>query len=285
MKKYELIKDGSEPIKTIDGKRLYRIRALRDIPCNQGITINEHSFNRCVKAGDLGGYVESEYNLSHNNNCWIFDNACVYDNAVVLGNATIDCEAEVSGDAKVYDRAYVSNFSIVTAKAEIYGNAHILNTSCIDANAKIHGTTFIRNKSAIFDNVEIFGKRVDIIDAMIFGNAKINGCVLINAVYPTEWSLMIYGNAEISGNVTIKGNVRIYGKTIIQDASIISDNPIESGLIEIGGYAKVYNNAEIIYSSQDIGHTIIHGDAEINKCLKLTGDNDINKWKYIMGVY
>ena len=47
--------------KVFDGVTLYRIQALRD-------------FSN-VKKGDLGGWVETEYNLSHNGNAWVFGDA------------------------------------------------------------------------------------------------------------------------------------------------------------------------------------------------------------------
>ena len=37
-----------------------------------------------IKKGDLGGYVESERNLSQYDNCWIYDNAIVFGNAKVI---------------------------------------------------------------------------------------------------------------------------------------------------------------------------------------------------------
>ena len=61
MKKYELVKDQ---IITFDNRTLYRIRALKD-------------FSN-VKKGDLGGYIESESNLSQEDNCWVYGNAWVY---------------------------------------------------------------------------------------------------------------------------------------------------------------------------------------------------------------
>ncbi|MGN6746796.1 hypothetical protein, partial [Neisseria sp. P0024.S002] len=60
-KKYELVKEDSI---VVDGFILYRIRALKDF--------------YVVKAGDLGGYVESEDNLSHEGYAWIYDEAKVY---------------------------------------------------------------------------------------------------------------------------------------------------------------------------------------------------------------
>ncbi len=52
-----------------------------------------------VRAGDLGGYVEKESNLSHDGNAWVFDNAEVFGDARVFGNARVFGDAEVSGDA------------------------------------------------------------------------------------------------------------------------------------------------------------------------------------------
>ena len=48
-----------------------------------------------VKTGDVGGFVESENNLSHDGLCWVFGNAQVFGDARVFGNA------RVLGDAKV----------------------------------------------------------------------------------------------------------------------------------------------------------------------------------------
>ena len=74
MKKYELTNET----KTLAGGTvLHRIRALRDIP----------RFG--VKAGELGGFVEEENNLSQDGKAWVFDNAEVSGNAKVYGNAEV----------------------------------------------------------------------------------------------------------------------------------------------------------------------------------------------------
>lgn len=84
-KKYKLLKDDTT---IVDGRTLYRIEALRDFAD--------------VKKGDKGGYVESEKNLSHEGDCWVYNSAKVYDNARVYGNAVICGDAEVSKDADYY---------------------------------------------------------------------------------------------------------------------------------------------------------------------------------------
>lgn len=61
MKKFELT---SEFITNIFGTKLFRIKALIE-------------FGN-VKAGELGGFVEKEENLSQDGNAWVYDSARVY---------------------------------------------------------------------------------------------------------------------------------------------------------------------------------------------------------------
>ena len=69
MKKYELTNETIELL----GRKLYRMRALKDF---FGVT-----------AGDLGGYIEKEENLSQDGLCWVYGNAEVWGDACVYGNA------------------------------------------------------------------------------------------------------------------------------------------------------------------------------------------------------
>ena len=71
MKKYEL----TDEFVTFGEKKLYRIRAISDF-----------SF---VKAGELGGFVESEDNLAQLDDAWVYGNARVCGDAQVCGNAEI----------------------------------------------------------------------------------------------------------------------------------------------------------------------------------------------------
>ena len=76
-KKYELT---NEMIK-VNGVVLHRIKALGDFSD--------------VKAGDLGGWVESDDNLSHNGNAWVSGDARVSGNAEVFGNAWVFGDAHI----------------------------------------------------------------------------------------------------------------------------------------------------------------------------------------------
>ena len=78
MKKFELT---GEFVTNIFGKKLFRIRALV-------------AFGN-VEAGELGGYVEKEENLSDEGDAWVSGDARVY------GNARVSGDAWVSGDADI----------------------------------------------------------------------------------------------------------------------------------------------------------------------------------------
>ncbi len=105
MKKFELTADRIEE----KGVTLHRIKALIDFGD--------------VKAGELGGYVEKEENLSQYGNAWVyrhakvFGNAYIYDDACVCGNAEVYDDAHIYGNAEVYD------------DAEVYSNARICSNA------------------------------------------------------------------------------------------------------------------------------------------------------------
>ena len=96
MKKFELT---TEFITNMFGKKLFRIKALVE-------------FGN-VKAGELGGYVEKEENVSQDGNAWVSGDAEVSGDARVSGNAEVSGNAWVSGNARVSsdaDYALVQGF-------------------------------------------------------------------------------------------------------------------------------------------------------------------------------
>ena len=114
-KKYELIPS--------DKQGLYRIKALKD-------------FND-VKKGDIGGYIQSENNLSQLDDCWIYDNAKVYDNAIVRDNV------QVCGKAIVCDNARIRGYAVVQHDAVVRGNADVSGNARIWGNAEVSGDAII----------------------------------------------------------------------------------------------------------------------------------------------
>ena len=88
MKKFEFT--GETKI-LFNGTILHRIKALVEIKLGCFI----------VKAGDLGGWIEKEENLSQDGNAWVYGNAMVGGDAEVYGNAV------VCGDSYVYKPEHI----------------------------------------------------------------------------------------------------------------------------------------------------------------------------------
>ena len=99
MKKYELTGETKET----GSATLHRIRALIDIPSHG------------VKAGALGGWIESEKNLSQNGSAWVFGNARVFDDARVFGFARVFGSALVCGNAQVFGNATIKRDALIKA--------------------------------------------------------------------------------------------------------------------------------------------------------------------------
>ena len=76
-----------------------------------------------VVAGELGGWIEKEENLSHKGGAWVCGDACVYGNAEVHGNAVVSENAVVRGNAVVSGDAWVRGDAVVSGDACVYGNA------------------------------------------------------------------------------------------------------------------------------------------------------------------
>lgn len=104
-----------------------------------------------VTTGDLGGFVYSEDNLSHDGNCWIYDDAVAANAATVQGNASLYgkssiCDyATIKDHATLDDMAVVKGTSIISDKATIFDNANIAGVS------EIGGNTRVRNSPSITD--------------------------------------------------------------------------------------------------------------------------------------
>ena len=135
-KKYETFKEK-------ESDTFYRIRALRD-------------FGN-VKTGDVGGYIENESNLSHEGDCWVFDNAEVYGNAQVFGNAQVYGNARVHGDAQVYDNARVYDNAWVYDNAEVFGYALVFGNAWIYENAQVSGYAEVYGNAWVHGDTHVSG--------------------------------------------------------------------------------------------------------------------------------
>ena len=149
VKKYELTSET----KVFLGKTLYRIKALVQ-------------FGN-VNAGDLGGWIEKEENLSQSGNAWVYGDASVYGNAWVSGNARVYGNASVYGNARVY------------GDARVYGNAWVYGDARVSGNAWVYGDARVSGNAEVSGNARVSG------DARVYGDARVSG---------NAW---VYGNAEV----------------------------------------------------------------------------------------
>lgn len=182
-KKYEFVK--GDTIKVGDNI-LHRIRAVK-------------CFND-VSRGDLGGYIQSESNLSHKGSCWVYGNACVYENATLMNDAIACNNAEVHGNVKVSFKARVSDNAEIKDNVKVFGHSSICN------HAIVSGNTTIRDDCTIGDKSIVNG------DINIHGHVNISGIAEIK------------GESLIIGNIIINSNAKVVDATLFGDGIIISND-------------------------------------------------------------
>ena len=147
-KKYRLTDEAIE----FNGVTLHRIEALKDFGC--------------VKKGDIGGFVQSERNLSHHGNCWIFNDAKAYANSYVEANAVLSCNARICDDAIASGYSFITNDSIVCGRAVIYNKAKISHNAFIGGNAGVYGNSDITGFSKVVGHSNVTGN-AEICNALI----------------------------------------------------------------------------------------------------------------------
>lgn len=184
-KKYILTE---ETIK-LNNHTLYRIQAIKD-------------FGE-VHDGDLGGWIESEKNLSQTGKCWVWDDAMVYDSAKVSDNAVVYGSAEIYGKAKIRGNATIGD------NAKAYDNAVIYDNAKIYGNAIVYGYSEIYGNAEVLENAKVSDTHISD-EACVYGNAVISdGAVVFNYA-------VICDNAIVSGDVRVNYFADIRGDAVIK---------------------------------------------------------------------
>lgn len=138
---------------------LHRIRALRDI-------------GQEVKAGDLGGFVESECNLSFD----LGDDAWVFDDAIACNNAYVDKDSCLRGRSIACDNAYVSRGTVLTGKARAEDDSYIRGAVLTD-HARASGfAVIVHNQDTgsaptLSDHSAVYGR--------VSGDVRLTGSALV----------------------------------------------------------------------------------------------------------
>ena len=163
MKKYKLTTETLQ----FAGRTLHRIKAVKDFDS--------------IKAGEFGGWIENEKNLSQDDNAWIYGDAMVFDNAEVYGNANVSDYAKVYGNAEVYGNANISDY------ANVFGNAEVYDYANVSDYAKVYGNAAIKGDAKVHDAV----------DYIVFKNFWSSGRYFTWTSSNNKWSVgCFYGTGE-----------------------------------------------------------------------------------------
>lgn len=124
---------------------LHRIRALTDV-------------NEKIPKGSMGGYVQSEKNLSQEGTCWIYDQAVCCEEAVVEQEAGLydgtmaRGSALVTGDAVMYDRA-VADGNCCIRSGEIKEDVRVSGYAMITKHPETGFSPLICERSKVYGTV------------------------------------------------------------------------------------------------------------------------------------
>ena len=138
-----------------------------------------------VKAGEKGGWVQNENNLSQNGEAWVYGEAQVFGEAKVYGEAQVFCEALVFGEAKVFGEAQVFGEAGVFGEAQVYGEAKVYG------EAEVFGEALVCGEAKVCGEAQVYCEALVCCEAEVFGEAE------------------VYGKAEVFGNAII-GNSNDY---------------------------------------------------------------------------
>lgn len=206
-KKYELTETTMEISK---GKVLHRIKALK-------------SFGY-VKKGNIGGWVESEANLSQEGDCWIYDcaavigNAEIRDSAVVKGVSFIGDNAVAKDHALVIDSVMLDN-SVVKDNATI-NSVKMSGNSCVMENALLNAS--IRKQLIFMKGNSCIGGNANISGGIFTGNVK------ILQSYITDFGFGV--GYDLDGNMEVRYPDEIMAITVAGLDRILARNS-EGGII------------------------------------------------------
>ena len=219
-KKYRLTDETIE----FNGVTLHRIEALKD-------------FGRVMK-GDKGGFVQSERNLSHLGNCWIFDdskaigNSHVYQNAVLSGNSIICDNAFATGFSWIFSRSIVCEKALISNNARIYRNSVVCGNSFVAGDARVTDFSRVEGESEVTGNAEIRDALIKkSSDYIVFKNwwsslrhftwTRSNNMWKVGCFYGTGQELIekAYKDSELSG--------REYKRVVEYVESILRDEKLK----------------------------------------------------------
>ena len=131
-KKYEFVPGHDDEF---EGHTVHLIRALKKF------TYEVNGVKAIVNKGDIGGYIESEDNLSQEGNCWVEGDSFVTDNAKVMGDAVVCSNSVLADNAVIKDHAFVGD------NTTLRGDSMLSDYASVGGGAEYKDITLDGNES------------------------------------------------------------------------------------------------------------------------------------------
>lgn len=225
--KYEL----TEQYFTHGKHTLRRIRALKDFAD--------------VKAGDLGGYIETEHNLSQHGNCWVYDEAMVY------GNARVENDAQVREQAQVYDNARLSDNATAMGQALVCYNGVMLDDTTITDKALLMEDAQMAHRAMLAGTAVLAGYSRLVEDAVMYSGTLRDSCIAGGTSF-IEIDRTIYGQCHIWGDAFITWHWKPVTIDIIEPLTFTRE---EEGAIRINTRTAAMSYKQFKAYAEERGYT------------------------------
>ena len=249
----------------VKSRRMHQIQAVRDIP------------RYGIKAGDLGGYVDSKYILSQEGDCWISQGTYAmqkgsHNTMLITKNAFIDGDYVING-SKITDNVIISGGKGSINDSEFYNQVKIEGNVDISFSTLRGFSSIKQQKIDVSDFMEknMFpedNKNSVILVSSEFENLKIVGSGAIidiksDALFELEGAFDFWRFSDDSlNNITLKNPFKSVGNTIIEKSAFYS-NVLLSGntLIEKSMvFSPIVTSGESIIKESYLGEGEFHMD-------------------------
>lgn len=266
MKHVELTKE----VKKVNGKNVYRIRAIHAIPIHD------------VEAGDFGGYIDKKTVLSEQ--AWVGDEAVVT-NSKLLGDILVDGEALVEdcllvGFCRIRDKAKVK---------EVSGSGFLAKKNCriTDCNFKALHDTFIAfeiNGDALveksrFEHTGRYLEEIVITDSVDLLNVDVKGrdiffakTTILNDVTIGGLNMVFSTSGEINKSIFNGKDINVTGDCAIEKLELDAKAAKISGKVSVKD--GKWNVEKLTLEGNDI---LIEDSYMMGKNINLSDDIVIKK--------
>lgn len=199
---------GFLPLPCLETSRIERFRvvALEDMPWHG------------VKAGDLGGFVDSPSRMSQMS--WVGENASVQG-----GDSTVSHRARIDDNAKV-------NWSAVTGNAVVCGSASLSNNCIVGDNAIVGGKAML-HKSRASGSARIHGQTFACMshakdNAILCGFASMND------------------NSVIADDAFVTGTSSLFSSTFDGESAVCGGLYIDNKLVSHRNTSRLLNAIDLL---------------------------------------